>query len=172
MNKFFGLILIAIFISACGYKPSSQYTREVLGEKIHVEVAISRQDPKNSVLIKDAVNESVITRLGGKLSSKDEADTNLYVSIGSISFTPILYNDNGYVISYKATVTLSIRYIKNDGQSENFSTSGEYDFVITEDDDGTTSSVISDSNRYEAIKYASLDALNEFISKISIKSFY
>ena len=151
------------------YKPTAYYAKEALGERIHVDVSISRKDPKNSVLIKDAVNESVITRLGGKLSSKEMADSELFVSIGSTSFSPILYNSRGYVTSYKAKVSLSIKYIIKDGKSESFSTSGEYDFPIAENVDGTTNSVISDSKRFEAIKLASLDALNEFVSKISIK---
>lgn len=170
MNKFFGFFLVVLFISGCGYKPSAHYTQEALGERIHVSVSISRKDPKNSVLIKDAVNESVITRLGGKLSDKESADTELYVSIGSISFASLLYNTEGYTTSYKATVSLNIKYKRKDGKSENFSTSGEYDFNVAEDElTGVTSSVISDVNRFEAIKYASLDALNEFISKIAVK---
>lgn len=163
MFKILGSLFIVLFISACGYKPSSHYAREVLGQKIHVEVAISRKDPKNSVLIKDAVNESVITRLGGKLSTKESADTELYVKIASTTFSPVLYDRDGYVISYKARVLLSIRYVTKDGKKATFSTSGEYDFPIE------ANSVISDTNRFEAIKYASLDALNEFVSQISIK---
>ena len=170
MVKIFWSLIILFFIIGCGYKPTTHYTKEVLGEHIHVDVSISRKDPKNSVLIKDAVNESVITRLGGKLSSKETADSELFVKIGSISFSPILYNAQGYVTSYKTTVSLKIKYTtKKDAKSESFSTTGEYDFPIVEKKDGTTNSVISDSKRFEAIKLASLDALNEFVSRIAIK---
>lgn len=164
MFKILGSLFIVFFISACGYKPSSQYAQEVLGERIHVEVSISRKDPKNSVLIKDAVNESVITRLGGKLSDKATADAELYVKISSTTFSAILYDEDGYVTSYKARVLLSLRYVTKNGKKETFSTLGEYDFPVE------ANSVISDANRFEAIKYASLDALNEFVSKISVKS--
>jgi len=58
---------------------------------------------------------------------------------------------------------LNIRHVAKDGRKETFSTSGEYDFPVE------ANSVISDTNRFEAIKYASLDALNEFVSKISVK---
>jgi len=169
MSKIFGFLIILFFIVGCGYKPTAQYSKEVLGERIHVDVSISRKDPKNSVLIKDAVNESVITRLGAKLSPKETATSELFVKIGSISFSPILYNRDGYVTSYKAKVSLNIRYTTKDGKSESFSTSGEYDFPIKENDDGTTNSVISDTKRFDAIKNASLDALNEFVSRIAIK---
>jgi len=163
MFKILGSLFIVLFISACGYKPSSYYAQEALGERIHVEVEISRKDPKNSVLIKDAVNESVITRLGGKLSDKETADTELFVKIASTTFSAVLYDEYGYVVSYKAKVVLSIRYVTKDGNKDSFTTSGEYDFPIE------ANSVISDTNRFEAIKYASLDALNEFVSKISVK---
>ncbi len=169
MYRALGGLLILLFLSACGYKPSTHYTKEVLGERIHVDVSISRKDPKNSVLIKDAVNQSVITRLGGKLSPKETADSELFVKIGSTRFSPILYNKSGYVTAYKAKVLLDIKYVTKDGKSESFSTSGEYDFPMIENDDGTTNSIISDSKRFDAIKQASLDALNEFVSKISIK---
>jgi hypothetical protein len=161
MKRFFGFLFVIVFISACGYKPSVQYTKEVLGERIHVEVAISRTNPKNSVLINDAVNEAVITRFGAKLSDKASADTNLYISIGGISL-PILYDRSGFVIYYKATVSLSTRYTSKSGRSGTISTSGEYDFPIE------ANSVISDSKRFEAIKQASVDALNEVVSKISV----
>jgi len=167
--KYIGALLIVVFITACGYKPTTYYSRAVLGEYIHVDVAISRKDPKNSVLIKDAVNEAVITRFGAKLSSKKTSTSELFIRIASTKFTPILYNDKGYVTSYKTNVLLSIKYVIKDGKSESFSTIGEYDFPIAENDDGTTNSVISDSRRFEAIKLASLDALNEFVSRIAIK---
>ena len=163
MIKLFGSILIVLFLTACGYKPTSYYVKEALGKKIHVVVEISRKDPKNSVLIKDAVNESVITRLGGILSTKKNADSTLYVTIGSTTFTPILYDEYGYVVSYKAKISLSIKYKRKKKKYVSFSTSGEYDFPIE------PNSVISDGKRFEAIKLASLDALNEFISKISLK---
>lgn len=163
MRKFLGFLSIALLMVGCGYKPSAHYAKEVLGERIHVEVNISRKDPKNSVLIKDAVNESVITRFGGKLSDKEAADTNINLSIGSISFSPILYDADGYVISYKAKVSLAISYKPKNGESSSFSTTGEYDFPIE------ANSVISDSKRFEAIRLASVDALNEFVSRISLK---
>lgn len=167
--RYIWLFCIAIFISACGYKPTTHYSKELLGERIYVDVTISRKDPRNSILIKDAVNESVITRLGGKLSLRESADSELHVEIGSTSFTPIIYNQRGFVTAYKTKVSLNIKYTIKDAKSESFSTTGEYDFPIAQDEHGKTSSLISDSNRFQAIKLASLDAINEFISQIAIK---
>ncbi|NOX16414.1 MAG: hypothetical protein GXP61_10425 [Epsilonproteobacteria bacterium] len=154
--------LLPLLFFGCGYKPSSVYTKRVLGENIHVNISISRKVPKNSVLIKDAVNEAVVGRFDAKLVKKKDADTNLIVSIGSVSFTPLSYDKDGYAISYKTKVVLNVRYKTRKGESKSFSTTGEFDFPIE------ANSVISDTKRFEAIKYASGDAINEIISKISI----
>ncbi|KFL33948.1 MULTISPECIES: LPS assembly lipoprotein LptE [unclassified Sulfurospirillum] len=159
---FLGLLIVA-FISGCGYKPSSYYAKQALGDKIYAEVTISRQDPRNSVLIKDAVNEAVVSRFSGKLVAKEQAESVLHVKIQSISFSPTVYDTYGYVIAYKTTVVLAMTYENDAKKVEKLTATGEYDFSIT------ANSVISDTNRFEAIRYAANDALDEFVSKIAIK---
>jgi len=154
--------LIPLLLLGCGYKPSSFYTKKVLGKNMHVDATISRTDPKNSVLIKDAVNEAVVGRFGANLSDKKSADTNLLVSIGSVNFSPTVYDSDGYVIAYKTKVTLNSNFKDDNGVVKSFSTVGEFNFPIE------ANSVISDTKRFEAIKNASSDAINEIISKVSI----
>ena len=166
MKRYFLGMCLSLILIGCGYKPTTYYAKSVLGERIYAEVTISRQDPQNTVLIKDSVNEAIVSRFGGKIVSKEAAETFLHVSIGSISFSPTVYDEHGYVIAYKATVYLNIRYQKGEGKAQSIRTSGEYDFSIE------SNSVISDSKRFEAIRYASNDALDEFISKIAIKGLY
>jgi len=128
MKQLFLGILMLAFLSGCGYKPVSYYAKHALGQKIYAEVTISRQDPTNSVLIKDAVNEAIVSRFGAKLVSKEEAESILHIKIGSIAFSPTVYDKYGYVVAY-----------------------------------------VSDNNRFDAIRYAANDALDEFVSKIAIK---
>ncbi len=163
MKQLFLGFLIAVVISGCGYKPSSYYAKQALGDRLYAEVTISRQDPRNSVLIKDAVNEAIVSRFGGKLVTKEQADSILRVNIQSISFSPTVYDTYGYVIAYKTTVVLAMQYENADKKIEKLTATGEYDFSIE------TNSVISDTNRFEAIRYAANDALDEFVSKIAIK---
>ncbi|MDD3342277.1 MAG: LPS assembly lipoprotein LptE [Sulfurospirillaceae bacterium] len=164
MKQFFlGILLSVLLLSGCGYKPTTHYAREILGQKIYAEVIISRKDPRNSVLIKDAVNEAIVSRFGAKITSQEEADTVLNVSIEAVNFSPTVYDQYGYVIAYKAIVSLVIFYENKNGKKVKTTTMGEYDFSIE------ANSVISDSSRFNAIKYASLDAIDEFISKIAIK---
>ena len=163
MKQLFLGFLIAVVISGCGYKPSSYYAKQALGDRLYAEVTISRQDPRNSVLIKDAVNEAIVSRFGGKLVTKEQADSILRVNIQSISFSPTVYDTYGYVIAYKTTVVLAMQYENANKKIEYLTATGEYDFSIE------ANSVISDTNRFEAIRYAANDALDEFVSKIAIK---
>ena len=63
-------IFILLIISACGYKPSSKFSRAVLGEKISTSVIISSQDPENTVIIKDAVDSAIIEVFHASLTQK------------------------------------------------------------------------------------------------------
>ncbi len=139
------------------------YTRAVLGEKIFVEVKTSLQDPENTVLIRDAVNEAVISRFRSRIVPRKNADSLLFVALKKVSFLPIQYDKNGYVIAYKTYVDLSTHYRDRNGHEGEIASRGDYDFTIE------SNSVISDTKRFEAIKHASYKALDEFISKLSVK---
>ena len=127
----------------------------------------------NCTVLPNSVSAFVfsIGRLPSKIlfsvSSPSNLNSNVIVffvpSISSISFSPTVYDKYGYVIAYKATVNLLTKYEGVDKKPEQFTTSGEYDFSIA------ANSVISDTSRYEAIKYAASDALDEFVSRIAIK---
>lgn len=166
MKRYFLGIVLCFLLIGCGYKPVTYYAKSALGTKIFAEVTISRKDPQNSVFIKDSVNEAIVSRFGGKLVPKEEAETLLHVSIASIAFTPTIYDQYGYVTAYKTKVTLDTSYKKGNEAMQKFKTTGEYDFAIV------ANSVISDTKRLEAIRYAADEALDEFISKIAIKGLY
>jgi len=154
--------MIFFFIS-CGYKPTSIYTKEVLGEKIYAEVTISVEDPENSVLIKDAVNEAIVKQFHSELTSKENADSYFHLTLNSVSFVPIKYDRNGYIVAYKTYISLQTVYIDKNKDKHVIRTTGDYDFPIE------SNSLISDTKRFEAIKFASQKALDGLRSKISIK---
>ncbi len=160
----FSFLLISVFLTGCGYRPSSYYTKKVLGNKIYAKVSIDINDPENSVLIKDAINEAIVTKFGANITDdKAYADSILLVKFKSTNFEPIAYDKDGYVVSYKAKVVLGITYTDKYGKTGSFDVEGSYDFPIE------ANSVISDSKRFEAIKFASYKAISEFVSKIAIK---
>lgn len=158
--------LIALFFSACGYKPSSYYAKQELQGKIFVNLIINLQDPRNAVLIKDAMNELIVQKLDSKIVyDRKLADTIMDLKLNSVSMQVLQYDESGYNKLYKAVVSILVKYKNKAGKSNSFSVVGDYDFSI---DDGTT---ITDAKRFEAIKEASDEALEEVISKLAINSF-
>lgn len=165
LKSFILVVLISLLFSACGYKPASTYAKKEIKGKVFVNLNVNIEDPKNSVLIKDAMVELLTQKLGNKLVDKKElADTIVNVKLNSVGFGVLQYDENGYIKVYKATASINVGY-KNSELSRNFNVSGTNEFSI---DDGGT---ISDSKRFEAIKAASNKALNEVISKIAVLSF-
>ena len=157
------LLVCFLLLSGCGYKPASKIAASVLVEKVLVDVQISVKDPKNSVLIKDAFKDALINRLHVKVVSKDEADTFIDARLNSVSFSAIIYDQDGYATSYKTTVSIAIKTTYKDKKVENITVSGKYDFTIE------SNSIISDTKRFEAIKNASEDALDEYVATVSMK---
>lgn len=155
------LTLVTIsLITACGYRPSAKFSRELLGQKISTEVSISLQDPQNTVLIKDAVDSAIVETLQSSLTTKDKSDAHLQISISNPSYSPIQYDANGYVIAYRMTVTLNIIKFQ-DGKSKSYSSKGSYDFSVT------PNAVITDQERFDAIEFSASKAIGSFIAKIS-----
>lgn len=161
MKKLFALFCLALIVSGCGYKPSVYYSKKAIGEKVYAKVTMLRSDPENTVLIKDAINEAIVTKLQSKLSSEGEADTKLLVEVASVGLSAIQYDQNGYVVLYRMSVTLNTSVVSKNG-TKSFSTTGSYDFPI---EPNTT---VSDSKRFEAIKNSGIKAIDMLISQISI----
>ena len=160
-------ITLALFITACGYKPTSYYAKEEIKGNVFANVSISLEDPKNSVLIKDAVYKLLIQKLDANIVEKESlADVVLNVNLNSVSMSALQYDKEGYNKLYRALIVINFEYFKkSDGIRKHFTVDGEYNFSV---DDGTT---ITDSKRFEAISLASDKALSEVLSKIAVSSF-
>lgn len=168
--KFKHLLLsffMILFFTSCGYKPSSYYVKKEIGEKVFVNLLIDLKDPRNAVLIKDAMNEILVHRLGSKLVyDRDLADTVMDIKLSSVKLQVLQNDESGYNKLYKAVVTIAVDYKnKFKNNKESFKVQGDYDFSI---DSGTT---ITDTRRFEAIKNAASEALEDVISTIAVKSF-
>lgn len=154
------LLMLIIFVSACGYKPSSKYARSVVGEKINTHVTISAIDPQNTVLIKDAVDSAIVEVFHASLTDKTHADTTLNFSLTPPSYAAIQYNTDGYVIAYRATIILRIvRESKN--IKKDYTAKGTYDFSVV------PNAVITDQERFDAIKFSAIKAISSFVAQIS-----
>ncbi len=158
----FALLCISAFC-ACGYLPTSKVASSVFSDKIYINAVISQRDSRNSIYIVDTIREIIINKLGKSPALKEEADDILYVAMESLSFIPIIYDANGYVIAYKARIVLVFDASFKNGRKEKIKTSGDYDFAIS------PNTVISDTARFEAIRFASSEAFDEFVSMVAIK---
>ncbi len=158
--KFLLLSVLSLLVVGCGYKPSSKYSREVVGEKISTSVIISAQDPENTVIIKDAVDAAIVEIFHASLTTKDYSDTHLTISISPPRYAPIQYNADGYVVGYRATISLVIQ--RQTGKTtKNYKTSGTYDFSIA------PNAVVTDQDRFDAIKFSSIKAIASFVATVS-----
>ncbi|WP_300364668.1 LPS assembly lipoprotein LptE [Hydrogenimonas sp.] len=149
-------------LAGCGYKPTTAYTQKVLSGKIYTDVEVYLRDPENAVLVKDALNEAIVSRFGANIADKDDATTVLHVKFNNVDFTPIQYDTNGYAIYYRAKVSLEIRY-DSPVDSGTETVSGFYDFPIQ------PRAIISDALRFQAIKKGSGKALDAFVSRITLR---
>ncbi|MBV5321078.1 MAG: hypothetical protein JZU62_05290 [Sulfuricurvum sp.] len=148
------------FLAGCGYQPASHLAKNVLGESVSTEVVISMEDPQNSVIIKDAVDTAVITKFRTSLVSKNVASTHLKISIGSVSFSPLRYDTDGYVITYRTSVGMVISRMFQ-GKVKNYTTHGTYDFEIE------PNAIISDQARFEAIRQGAQKGIDAFVAQIA-----
>jgi len=158
----FGMVIVSMIFFGCGYKPMTEYSKKVFTDKVYVDVDVYLRDPENAVLAKDALNEAVISRFNSKLVRKNSATTKLKVKFERVTFNPIQYDSNGYAVFYRAKVTLSISYIINDKKG-NEKIVGFYDFPIE------PNAVISDSKRFEAIRFGAQKAIDSFVSLMAMK---
>ena len=162
MKKLFSLVALTLLLTACGYKPSSSYSKKIIGQKVYTEVEVSLSDPENAVLIKDALNRALYTRLKSKATRKKDADSSIYVAYDNIRFVPLQYNKNGYVVHYQAYITLGFTFVKGK-VTQKRQIIGRYEFPIR------PSAIISNDLRFKAIENGSIKALDQFISYLSAK---
>lgn len=160
MKSFAVSVFLLVLMGGCGYAPASHYAKNIVGEKVSTEVVISMEDPQNSVIIKDAVDTAVLTKFRTALVPKNESGTHLKISIGSAVFSPLQYDINGYIITYRTTVTMEI--LRTSGEeNRSYTTKGIYDFAIE------PNAIITDQARFEAIRQGAQKGLDAFVAQIA-----
>lgn len=160
-------ISLALFFNSCGYKSASYYAKQEMQGNVYVKLNVLLEDPRNAVLVKDAVTKILIQKLGSNLvDNAKDADVIMDLGINRIAISALQYDTQGYNKLYKATVYIKVDYFRKDTKKrKTFTVDGEYDFAV---DVGGT---ITDTNRFEAVSKASDQAVDEVISKIAVASF-
>lgn len=159
MKQILGSFLVLALLVGCGYLPASKQARKVVGEKLYVEVIVPLEDPENAIIIKDATRKAVVTRFHSSLVPLDEAKTKLVVSMGTIGFVPLQYDENGYIIVYRAVVSITVTRTSK-YETKRYNSKGNFDFTIE------PNAVITDTQRFDAISKASLKALDSFVAQV------
>jgi len=163
----FLLLSSSLFImSGCGYKPSVYYAKNEITGKVYVDLVMDMENSRNSVLVKDAMNEMILNRFNAQLTqNKDEADTYVVVQLGRVSHSVMASDNEGYAKTYRANVSISVQYQKKDGVKKYVSVSNYYDYNVEAD------ALVSDQQKEEAVKNAAVKALGDLFSKIAVNSF-
>jgi len=157
--------LALLVLTACGYKPSAQFAKKVIGEKVYTDVDVSLANPENAVLTKDGLNRALQTRLKTIVTRKKDADSMIGVRYESIRFIPLQYDQNGYVVHYQVAMTLNFTFEK-DGHHEERRTIGRYEFPIL------PTAIIAYDVQLRAIEQSSQKALDQFIAYISARGYF
>ncbi len=113
---FAGAMAVLIFLAGCGYKPSTHYTQNVFDDTVYVNVIVAPDEPENAVYVKDALHRMVITRFGGRIVPKAQAESVITASYNGTSFSPVSYDSNGYITRYRATIRMQFRLDRKKGK--------------------------------------------------------
>ena len=154
------LSAIIVLFNACGYRPASKYAREVLGNRISTDVVILSEEPENTVFIKDALDTALVAVFHSSLTTPSDADTNLIIKLLTPRYTPTQYDASGFVVAYRATITLSITR-KSKDILKHYITTGTYNFTVS------PNAVLTDQERYNAIKFGSIKAIESFLAQVA-----
>ena len=164
----FLIIFFMIIFIGCGYRPASYYAKHEIKGKIFVKLNINIDNTTNSVLIKDAVNEMILSQFGATIANNEQdADTIVNISLKKVSFEALQGDNQGYAKLYRTTVSIDLSYLyTNDKNPKKFlNVSGSYDYAVDND------SLITEAKKQESIKIAVNKALEEILSKVAIQTF-
>jgi hypothetical protein len=164
MKILFIFINIIIFFNSCGYQPTANFAKKELGEQIYTKVEIYLPEAENTVLIKDALQEALKSRLNVNFTDKKSSDSELYVRIKELKFQPLEFDENGYVIFYRTELILKVRHVKNNNLINTYELLGRYDFKMGENVS------ISDSIIFDAIKFSAQKAVDNLVPKLAFSN--
>ena len=155
--------LIALLLVSCGYKPSSQVIKSTFEDTVYVEVVVDRAEPENAPFVKDEMNRLIYTRFKGRVASKEEAGSQIRISYTGSSFTPLAYDQDGYISRYRANVRVRFDMMTKKGREIK-------NITAIHEGDIHASSLASSELRTEAIRKGLEKAMDEFLAYISAKS--
>ena len=161
-NKLLSVFLIILFLTGCGYKPSSLYVKNVFDKEVYVEVLVDKANPENAAFIKDEMNRLVYRHFKGRVTDKLLAKSKIYMRYAGGTFTPSAFDKNGYMTRYRVNIT--VNFIVHSKQKK-----FEKSIYTVHEADIEASSLLSSTLRTTAIRTALEKALQEFLAYVSVK---
>ncbi len=158
MKKLF-FFLPLIFV-ACGYKPSVDYQNRLLGNQIKTVVNIDAQNPRETIFLKDALNDAVYTILGKNVCYNNCTST-LIINPSFSSLDVLDYDKNGYPVLYRSKVVLNVTLKDKNLKIRHYTVNGIYDFRVE------SQSIVNDETKLNAYKNASINALNKLFATLA-----
>ena len=154
------LFFLPFIFLACGYKPSVEYQNKLLSNQIKTIVKIDVKNPRETIFLKDALNDAVYTILG-KNVCYNNCTTTLIINPSFSSLEVLDYDKNGYPVLYRSKVILNVTLKDKTSKVRKYSVRGVYDFRIE------SQSVVNDETKLNAYKNASINALNKLFALIT-----
>lgn len=135
--------------------------KHVFEDSVYVEVIVDRAEPENAPYVKDEMNRLVYTRFKGRVTSKEEAKSQIIINYAGSTFVPLAY-DEGYVTRYRANIRVRFDMVTKEGKLSKVISS-----VV--ESDIQASSLTSSALRTDAIRKGLAKALDEFLAYVSAK---
>ncbi len=149
-----------LFLLACGYKPTSHFTKEILGDKIYVSISMPLSDPQSGIVVRDALNEAISFTFKSRLVSINEAKSRIEINKIKFTTTDLQKDENGFTILYRTSVHMEV-YLVTDTFSKRFYVEGFSDYTVSDQ------SLEYEAIRINSIKEASLKATQDLVTKIT-----
>jgi hypothetical protein len=169
LKKVQSVLFIFIFSSlffGCSYKPASHYAKQEIQGNVYVKVSLDLEDPQNSVMVKDSIYKMLVQKLDVDIVEKESlADIIMNVNINRVGLQTLQYDEFGNNKLYRAVASINFSYYeKGQTKRKSFSVEGEYDFSIKD-------VTVSSDERFEGIRKASDNSLEEVLSKIAVSAY-
>lgn len=159
------VLFVIVFIS-CGYEPISSFANKTLGDRVFVNLIINLENPEDSIIAKDIMNKVIISRFHANISSKEDADSIINMTISNINNSVIATDSKGLATFYRLSVEIDFSF-KRDSNFVNYKDTGYYDYATL-----TQNLNATNTNREFALREAILQAVNKFVSRIAYEGAY
>lgn len=160
-SKLIIVFFVIVFMTGCGYQPTSKYVKNVFDESVYVEVKIDPSEPENAPYLTDELRKIIIQRFNGKIASKENANNSIIATYKGTQFVPIAYDKAGYITRYATIV--KVEFDLKDKNGKNF-----HKIITATSQEGVSESALyTSTSRILSIKAGMQKASDEFISFIS-----